>query len=268
MRSIPENFREFMQSAETHQTQSNPYVNPFVEVGRDLTRQPFHLEKRPEIGENNEDNMAELEHSPKEMVMQNLEKIKKCIECMIDTVHNNDQAEELILNHAWMVDHISTSADDLQESCDFMCHKLGEENTSRSEEVQLVDPSHFEQPFESNMCNTNFTSFLLESEGSKCKCGDNCKCKDCKTHKRGKYAESVNEGYLEEIDRITDEPVTIKDISNKDLIGATVHSIPKMPLSRGEKIAAAAKKSGGIPSNKKFTLFLKSKAGDPLCVLK
>jgi hypothetical protein len=41
-----------------------------------------------------------------------------------------------------------------------------------------------------------------------------------------------------------------------------------MPLSRGEKIAAAAIKSGGIPSNKKFTLFLKSKAGDPLCVLK
>ena len=37
------------------------------------------------------------------------------------------------------------------------------------------------------MCHTNFTSYLLESES--CKCGSDCKCKNCKTHKRGIYKE-------------------------------------------------------------------------------
>lgn len=268
MKAVTENFRDFMISAETHQSNHNPYVSQFLEIGAN-PKEPFHLEERPEIGKTNMDNM-ELKHSPADMVLQNLEKIKRCIECMIDTVNSNDQAEDLLLNHAWMVDHISTSADDLQESCDFMCHELGEVNTTKKDNIQILEPSHFEDSFESvkNICNTDFTSFILESEGNKCNCGDNCKCKDCKTHKRGKYAESVNEGYLEEIDKITDEPVTIKDIPNKDLVGATVQWIPQMPLSRGEQIAKAASKSGGVPSKKEFKLFLKSKGGDPLCVLK
>ena len=38
------------------------------------------------------------------------------------------------------------------------------------------------------MCHSNFTRFLMESAKGECECGDDCSCKDCKTHKRGKYA--------------------------------------------------------------------------------
>lgn len=44
------------------------------------------------------------------------------------------------------------------------------------------------------LCYSNFTRFLLESKIEEaCKCGDDCACKDCKTHKRGKYA--IEEGF-------------------------------------------------------------------------
>jgi hypothetical protein len=36
-------------------------------------------------------------------------------------------------------------------------------------------------------CYSNFTRFILESE---CGCESDCDCKDCKTHKRGKYKKS------------------------------------------------------------------------------
>lgn len=132
----------------------------------------------------------ELVHHPKDMVFQNLAKIKKCIECMIDVSSNNPEADDLILNHAWMVDHIATSADDLQEACDFMCNRLGEDNTTRSENVEVIQPSLNMNAFESkNFRAASFKSFILESDARTCKCGDDCKCKDCKTHKRGIYKE-------------------------------------------------------------------------------
>lgn len=134
----------------------------------------------------------ELDHHPKHMVFQNLSKIKKCIDCMMEVASNNPEADDLILNHAWMVDHIATSADDLQEACDFMCYRLGEDNTTRVENVQLVQaaPDTFESK---NFRASNFYSFILESDAGTCKCGSDCKCKDCKTHKRGKYAEGSEE---------------------------------------------------------------------------
>ena len=85
MKAVTENFRDFMISAETHQSNHNPYVSQFLEIGAN-PKEPFHLEERPEIGKTNMDNM-ELKHSPADMVLQNLEKIKRCIECMIDTVN-------------------------------------------------------------------------------------------------------------------------------------------------------------------------------------
>ena len=39
------------------------------------------------------------------------------------------------------------------------------------------------------MCHSNFTRFLIESAND-CKCGPKRSCKDCKTHKRGKYKKS------------------------------------------------------------------------------
>jgi hypothetical protein len=48
-----------------------------------------------------------------------------------------------------MVDHISTACDDLRESCDFMCHQLGE--SGPGEEVEnpfMVQMNH--PAFESN----------------------------------------------------------------------------------------------------------------------
>ena len=42
-------------------------------------------------------------------------------------------------------------------------------------------------------CSKTFTSFILESAAHKdCECGDDCKCKNCKKHKRGKYSKSKN----------------------------------------------------------------------------
>jgi hypothetical protein len=52
-RPLAENFRDFMIAAETHQTQQNPYVNQFLEIGSNPEEGlPFHFERRPEIGEN------------------------------------------------------------------------------------------------------------------------------------------------------------------------------------------------------------------------
>jgi len=105
----------------------------------------------------------ELDHHPKHMVLQNLSKIKKCVERMMEIATNDPKAEDLILNHAWMVDHIATSADDLQEACDFMCYRLGEDNTTRIESVQLVQAAS--DAFESNKFRaSNFDSFVLESD--------------------------------------------------------------------------------------------------------
>ncbi len=92
---------------------------------------------------------SELEHSPSEMVMQNLMKIKKCVDRMLELCQNSEGAEELILNHAWMVDHVSTSADDLQESCDFMCAMLDEPNSTRMQESDPMNIGGFDLTFES-----------------------------------------------------------------------------------------------------------------------
>lgn len=110
----------------------------------------------------------ELEHSPSEMVMQNLMKIKKCVDCMLELCQNSEEAEELILNHAWMVDHISTSADDLQESCDFMCAKLDEPNLTRMPESDPMNIGGFDLAFESydyhnvQMVFEKLTSYQIE----------------------------------------------------------------------------------------------------------
>jgi hypothetical protein len=92
---------------------------------------------------------TELKHHPADMVNQNLLKIQKCVECMLSICQGNQDAEELILNHAWMVDHIATSADDLQESCDFMCSQLNEPNVSRMRESNPMNIGGFAQTFES-----------------------------------------------------------------------------------------------------------------------
>ena len=98
----------------------------------------------------NHENSNKLDHSPKEMVLQNLHKIKKCVECMMDIAIDNPESEDLILNHAWMVDHIATSSDDIQEACDFMCHRLGEESPStHSKSSTNIDLTGLAQTFES-----------------------------------------------------------------------------------------------------------------------
>ena len=101
----------------------------------------------------NRRNPFQLQHSPSDMVVQNLSNIKDCVDCMLDLCHNNEEAEELILNHAWMVDHISTASDDLRESCDFMCHQLGE--SGPGEEI--------ENPFMVQMNHPAFESYDYHS---------------------------------------------------------------------------------------------------------
>lgn len=140
-----ENFNEFMMATKIHQ---EPGVYKRYGANPEFKNTPFHLEKRPEIGEdlefeeNNLRNMTpELEHSPYHMVLQNLDKIRKCLDCLDDICRGDKskEAESLILNHAWMVDHVSTSADDLQESCDFMCSRLKTPNSSReSQEMPIT----------------------------------------------------------------------------------------------------------------------------------
>ena len=147
---VSENFNEFMMSAKLHQ---EPGVYKRYGANPEM-KDPFHLETRPEVGEefeseeNNLDNMHDapnkLEHSPYHMVLQNLSKIRKCLDCLetMCTSGNPEAAEELVLNHAWMVDHIATSADDLQESCDFISFRLNIPNTSREENSMQIDLSN------------------------------------------------------------------------------------------------------------------------------
>lgn len=90
-----------------------------------------------------------LEHSPTEMTLQNLIKIQKCIECMLDICRNNPDSQDIIINHAWMVDHVSTSADDLQEACDFLCSRLEEPNNTRMMEMDPMTMSGLAKTFES-----------------------------------------------------------------------------------------------------------------------
>lgn len=80
-RPLVENFRDFMIAAETHQTQQNPYVNQFLEIGSNPKEGlPFHFERRPEIGEN---------PSSSKMILDQIEAISKSALSKIEDVRGN-----------------------------------------------------------------------------------------------------------------------------------------------------------------------------------
>lgn len=60
------------------------------------------------------------------MFFQNLHTIKRMIEKMLEM--NPEQVDALLSNgHAWAVDHISTSTDDITEVGQWLCNELGME---------------------------------------------------------------------------------------------------------------------------------------------
>ena len=58
------------------------------------------------------------------MFFQNLKTIKKCVDRMLAL--DMEEADQLMNDHDWASDHISTSKDDVEEVCNFLCNMLGE----------------------------------------------------------------------------------------------------------------------------------------------
>ena len=80
----------------------------------------------------------------------------------------------------------------------------------------------------------------------------------------------LNEGVMT-LDQIIAKDIRIGDLKGNDvnrLIGSTVHQIPvKAPVSsRGAAISSSFKSAMNI-EDKKPKLYLKDKAGKPLCIL-
>jgi hypothetical protein len=74
------------------------------------------------------------------MFFQNLHTIKKMTEKMLAL--NPQEVDSLLSNgHAWAVDHISTSTDDITEVGTWLCNKLGQEinNTNIMSETDSSD---------------------------------------------------------------------------------------------------------------------------------
>lgn len=88
-RPLHENFRDFMISAETHQSPHNPYVNQFIEVGLNPNEDsdlPFHFERRPEIGEDS--NSALL-------ILEKIESISNLSINMVSNISNLDDNPQI-----------------------------------------------------------------------------------------------------------------------------------------------------------------------------
>ncbi len=66
------------------------------------------------------ENHDELEHY---MFFQNLQTIKKCVDRMLEL--DIKSVDQLMNDHDWASDHISTSKDDVEEVCNFLCNMLG-----------------------------------------------------------------------------------------------------------------------------------------------
>jgi len=69
----------------------------------------------------------EIDHSDKEktnyMFFQNLNTIQKCVEKML--AMDQHEVDSLISDgHDWANDHISTSKDDVEEVCNWLCNKI------------------------------------------------------------------------------------------------------------------------------------------------
>jgi hypothetical protein len=77
-----------------------------------------------------EDNQLNLDHHPLEMMMGNIQTIKRMLDEFEKIASDPLKAKrlaDLALNHAWMVDHIATSADDIQEAMNFAINRTGSE---------------------------------------------------------------------------------------------------------------------------------------------
>jgi hypothetical protein len=71
------------------------------------------------------------------MFFQNLHLIKNSIEKMLSL--DAEKVDELLNSHDWASDHLSTSKDDVQEVCDFMCTMLGGHEELEHEEDDEED---------------------------------------------------------------------------------------------------------------------------------
>jgi hypothetical protein len=65
------------------------------------------------------------------MFLQNLKTIKKCVERMLAL--DPKSVDQLMNEHDWASDHISTSKDDVEEVCNFLCNMLGDHEEDNDE---------------------------------------------------------------------------------------------------------------------------------------
>lgn len=66
------------------------------------------------------------------MFFQNLKTIQKSVECMLDM--NAEKVDELLHDHDWANDHISSSQDDIEEVCNFLCNMIGKNQEKKEKE--------------------------------------------------------------------------------------------------------------------------------------
>lgn len=85
------------------------------------------LEKDSEGIKENEENLTNY------MFFQNLQTIKKCVDRMIAL--DAKAVDEMLNEHDWASDHITTSKDDVEEVCNFFCNML-DKSTSDIHEQQ------------------------------------------------------------------------------------------------------------------------------------
>lgn len=80
---------------------------------------------------NIKENHDELENY---MFFQNLQTIKKCVDRMLAL--DASAVDSLMNEHDWASDHISTSKDDVEEVCNFLCNMLGDSSYDKNSHAE------------------------------------------------------------------------------------------------------------------------------------
>ena len=70
------------------------------------------------------------------MFFQNLKTIQKSVECMLEM--DSEEVDKLLHDHDWASDHISSSQDDIEEVCNFLCNMLGK-NQEKNENYSIYN---------------------------------------------------------------------------------------------------------------------------------
>jgi hypothetical protein len=106
------------------------------------------------------------EDKPKHyMFFGNLQIIQRNIEALMQM--DPEEVDEILEEHAWAVDHIATSADDIQEVANFFLNK--EEMMSGMHHQRAIMMDEMPSGMDLNRVVKSFESFLFEKKNNKIK---------------------------------------------------------------------------------------------------